>query len=97
MAGAGMGGMGGMQATEIPENLLNPDGWFCVNIGRTCACVDGKGDDSDSCLSPKPTCCYVVVSDEEANCQCSPESSDECEQAGTSKDVVKVEQCPPKK
>jgi hypothetical protein len=95
MGGAGTGGAGGMKATtEIPEKLRNPDGWFCVNIGRTCACVDGKGDDSDSCISPKPTCCYVVVTEQEANCQCSPENSEECKEANTSQDAVKVDACP---
>jgi hypothetical protein len=97
-AGAGAGGAAGAAGGGAGADggaMLPTGDWFCINVGSSCSCIAGDGVDSDTCVTPKPKCCFTITSEDTPNCQCWPENSAECTQGGTRADAEKVEACPP--
>ena len=95
--GAGSAGAGGAAPTieDLPNWLVNPRSWFCIQTNGGCACIDGEGTQSDTCRRPKGPCCYVLTNEDLANCQCYAYDNEACIEEGGSAAAVKVQACPP--
>ena len=96
---SGAGGAAGKQNDGGASEPAAGEGWNCMQAGPSCTCVQvGVGGPSDSCTTPKPTCCFELVLLGTNACTCWPADSEECKtQSSEVPDATKTATCPPQR
>ena len=73
--GSTSGSSGSSGSTGAPSN------YYCVNIDTACICVESSSASEDTCVTPKPTCCFAAT--ETSSCSCYPPDDPVCSLRGT--------------
>jgi hypothetical protein len=69
-------------ASAAPQRAAETPRWTChPGADNSCRCTlseTGKGATEDNCPTPKPTCCFTRVVDDQSTCECWPVTSRSC-------------------
>ncbi len=88
--GTGGSGTGGARGGTGGTGGSNLTGMFCGEVEGACICVPSTSS-SDTCPTPKPTCCFEHTSS--GSCSCYPEDDPVCILRGLD-DYPAVSTCP---
>jgi len=97
----GTGGAGGAATADIAdalERLSAIQHWYCVSTGNgACTCIENtKAYDENYCTLAPTACCYALLDEMDAGCECYREGSQGCSDVSTVADAVaRIEKCPP--